>query len=78
MSIYEETFPLRCSFDEFEAFLRASRRHASGWIGFYWGQTPQELKTSSEIVDAIVLKWLELFQALGGEFRDGRMIQASR
>lgn len=75
--VVEETFPLRCSFQEFETFLRTSRRHASGWIGFYWGQTPEELKSSSQLADAIVLKWLDLFQALGGEFRDGRTIPAS-
>ncbi|MFO0870338.1 MAG: cellulase family glycosylhydrolase [Pirellulales bacterium] len=41
--VIEETFPLQCSADEFREFLRASRRQATGWIGFYWGQTVEEL-----------------------------------
>ena len=32
------------SLDEFEKFLFASRDHAHGWVGFYWGKTPAELR----------------------------------
>jgi hypothetical protein len=36
--------------------------HAAGWIGFYWGRTPEELRRSTAISDALTLGWLELFQ----------------
>ena len=38
--VIEETFPLSCSIEELEQFIEESRGVASGWIGFYWGQTP--------------------------------------
>ncbi|HEX5035204.1 MAG TPA: cellulase family glycosylhydrolase, partial [bacterium] len=42
--VIEETFTLQAPLEEFEKFLFASRGHARGWIGFYWGKTPQELR----------------------------------
>jgi hypothetical protein len=35
---------------------------ACGWVGFYWGKTPEELRRSDRIEDALTLAWLELFQ----------------
>ncbi|MBE7558377.1 cellulase family glycosylhydrolase [bacterium] len=64
--VIEETFPLRCGQDEFERFLLGSRGMAGGWIGFYWGETPAELRRSHEIGDAMMLGWLELFQKHAG------------
>ncbi|MFO0821270.1 MAG: cellulase family glycosylhydrolase [Pirellulales bacterium] len=46
--VIEETFPLACKPDEFRRFLAESRRDARGWIGFYWGETPAELRTRLE------------------------------
>lgn len=60
--LIEETFPLACSPHELEEFLDASRKHAAGWIGFYWGQTPEELRQLKTIPAAMTLGWLELFQ----------------
>lgn len=60
--VIEETFPLKCSTDEFGEFLERSREHAAGWVGFYWGKPPSELRQSKTIADAILLKWLEFFQ----------------
>ena len=60
--VIEETFPLMCGVEEFELFLRRSKNHAAGWIGFYWGQTPGELKQSKTIADAMTLGWLEIFR----------------
>lgn len=60
--VIEETFPLACSAAELEEFIEASKKHAAGWIGFYWGKTPDELRQSNTIPDAITLKWLEMFQ----------------
>jgi hypothetical protein len=63
--VIEETFPLACSLEELEAFIDGSRGIAAGWIGFYWGKTPRELRRSGTIGDAITLKWLELFERMG-------------
>ncbi|HVC96847.1 MAG TPA: cellulase family glycosylhydrolase [Pirellulales bacterium] len=60
--LIEETFPLKCSMDEFERFVEESKKHAAGWIGFYWGKPPEELRRSKEIRDALVLAWLEFFE----------------
>ena len=69
--IIEETFPLKCSLPEFERFLDGSRKTASGWIGFYWGKTPEEYRRSKTIADAMMLGWLELFQKKTKEFTSG-------
>jgi hypothetical protein len=60
--LVEETFPLACSPQEFEQFIEGSRRHAAGWLGFYWGKPPEELRRSKAISDALTLGWLELFR----------------
>jgi hypothetical protein len=63
--LVEETFPLRCSKAELEAFLEKSEGVAAGWIGFYWGTTPAALRKSKTIGDAITLAWLEVFEKRG-------------
>lgn len=63
--VIEETFPMKCSAAEFETFLDRSGEHAAGWIGFYWGKPPEELRKSKEIGDALLLVWLDLFQKKG-------------
>jgi hypothetical protein len=60
--VIEETFPLKCSPEELERFLDASRESACGWIGFFWGQGPDELRKSKELGDILTASWLELFQ----------------
>lgn len=60
--IIEETFPLRCTMTEFDTFFQRSRAQAAGWIGFYWGRTPEECRRSKALVDALMLAWLEWFQ----------------
>ena len=60
--VVEETFPLQCGADELRRFIEGSRQTAAGWLGFYWGRTPDELRTSREIGDALMLAWLEMFQ----------------
>jgi hypothetical protein len=59
--VIEETFPLKCSITEFTQFFDGSKKHASGWIGFYWGTPPEDLRKSKNIGDAITLAWLEFF-----------------
>lgn len=46
--VIEETFPLACKPAEFRKFLKESRGDARGWIGFYWGETPTELRERLE------------------------------
>jgi hypothetical protein len=60
--VIEEMFPLNCPFPEFERFLDESRKPASGWIGFYWGKTPDEYRRSNTNQDALMVGWLEMFQ----------------
>jgi hypothetical protein len=60
--LVEEMFPLSCSAAELERFIDESRGLAAGWVGFYWGKTPEECRRSNTIADAITLSWLELFQ----------------
>jgi hypothetical protein len=60
--LIEETFPLACSPQELEQFIEGSRKHAVGWLGFYWGKPPEELRRSKTTPDALTLGWLELFE----------------
>jgi hypothetical protein len=68
--LIEETFPLACSAGELEEFIDGSGKHAAGWIGFYWGKPPEELRRSKEIGDALTLGWLELFEKKAKAYRD--------
>ena len=60
----EETFPLNCDAKDLRTFLQRSRPLAAGWIGFYWGKTPRELRPSTRPSDQLMLSWLELFQTI--------------
>ncbi len=60
--VIEEIFPLTCSTPEISTFIDASQKHATGWIGFYWGKTPEEYRRGNTRQDALILSWLELFQ----------------
>jgi hypothetical protein len=59
--IIEEMFPLKCSIEELGRFVEGSRKVACGWIGFYWGKPPEELRQSKTIADAMMLGWLDYF-----------------
>jgi hypothetical protein len=63
--VIEEIFPLACSAKELSLFIEDSKRSATGWIGFYWGRTPDEYRKGSTMQDAMVLSWLESFQEQG-------------
>jgi hypothetical protein len=62
--VIEETFPLKCTSAELAGFIRTSKKSAAGWISFYWGKPPAELRRSRELKDAILLQWLEQFEQL--------------
>jgi len=68
--VVEETFPLKCSPAELEQFIDGSKKHATGWIGFYWGKPPEELRKSKELKDAVMLAWLEWFEKKAKVMRD--------
>ena len=68
--VIEETFPLKCSVEEFGQFIDKSKKHAAGWIGFYWGKPPEELRKSKTIPDAMMLGWLEYFQKGAAELNE--------
>jgi hypothetical protein len=70
--LVEETFPKACSPEELDDFIEGSRQHAAGWIGFYWGKPPEELRRSKSISDALTLGWLELFQRRAKALEKGR------
>ena len=59
--VVEETFPLKCSPAELAAFVEKAGPDAAGWISFYWGTPPAELRKSKRAVDALILDWLERF-----------------
>jgi hypothetical protein len=60
--VIEETFLLRCTAKELGQFIDGSRKYAAGWMGFYWGQTPEELSRSTNIGDSLTAAWLKLFR----------------
>ncbi|MDA7893393.1 glycerophosphodiester phosphodiesterase family protein [bacterium] len=60
--IIEETFVLKCGADELGKFIERSREHATGWIGFYWGSMPEEIRPAKTLPEAFTLQWLELFE----------------
>lgn len=60
--VIEETFPLKCTAAELGQFIHDSRSRAAGWIGFYWGKTPGEIRPAKTVPEALTLGWLELFQ----------------
>ena len=62
--VIEETFPLNCSAEELGRFIEQSKSVVAGWMGFYWGRTPDELRQRDEVSDKVALAWLELFQKL--------------
>ncbi|HEY3864097.1 MAG TPA: cellulase family glycosylhydrolase [Verrucomicrobiae bacterium] len=60
--VIEETFPLGCSMEELAQFIEGSRKTATGWIGFYWGETiAQYHEDKQKPYSARVAEWLEYF-----------------
>jgi hypothetical protein len=64
--VVEETFPLKCSPKELGEFIAKAGTHAAGWISFYWGTPPEDLRRSKALGDAIQLDWLERFGKRAG------------
>jgi hypothetical protein len=70
--VIEEFFPFECKPQDLPAFIEKTRKHASGWIGFYWGQGVAELAKSNEKVDEMTRGWLELFPKMRPRPREGQ------
>lgn len=69
--VVEEIFPLECDVEELEHWMRSVREDVAGWIGFYWGATPEELRaTQTSISNALTLNWLQFFQRAAPEFAE--------
>jgi hypothetical protein len=62
--VVEELAPLNCSIPSLKQFIESSKTDAAGWLGFYWGKTPDEYRKSTASQDALTLGWLELFQKM--------------
>jgi len=62
--VIEETFPLACTIEEMDDFLKRSKSRAEGYISFYWGRTIAEYDAASEKkeLSALVGAWLKYFQ----------------
>lgn len=60
--VIEELFPLNCSSGELREFISRSRQSATGWISFYWGQSPEQLRGSTNQADILTRDWLQVFQ----------------
>ena len=73
--VIEETFPLKCDPAELATFIDRSHGTAHGWIGFYWGRTPRQLRPPKTIGEALTLGWLELFQKRAAAVKAGRKPQ---
>lgn len=59
--LIEESFPLKCSVEEFEQFL--DQIQPTGLTGFYWGQTIEELTPPQSIGEGLTRSWLEMFRS---------------
>ncbi|MCA9221433.1 MAG: cellulase family glycosylhydrolase, partial [Planctomycetales bacterium] len=62
--VVEETFPLRCSPEDLEAFIADADKNSAGWISFYWGRTIDEHADPKSIGEAITRDWLVRFRRL--------------
>ncbi|MBL9179344.1 MAG: cellulase family glycosylhydrolase [Verrucomicrobiaceae bacterium] len=62
--VIEETFPLNCTIEEMDEFLKKSRARAEGHVSFYWGRTIEELSSATEKkeIAALIAKWFSYFR----------------
>lgn len=57
--VVEETFPLKCSATDLEAFMHGSQNRVQGWISFFWG-TP-ETTANPSLSAAVTADWTDRF-----------------
>lgn len=63
--VIEETFPLSCTIEEMDDFLKRSKPRAEGYISFYWGRTAAEYEAATEqkLAAGLISQWLKHFRA---------------
>lgn len=62
--VVEETYPMRCSADEYADFLRRSRGAASGWLAHFWSLTPEDLEGKTDRASVLMRESLDAFRSL--------------
>lgn len=69
--VIEEMFPLECTVEELDEFIRGSKSIAEGWISFYWGRTIQDYESTvvPGIAEAIMVNWLKYFRDQAPAYR---------
>ncbi len=62
--VIEETFPLSCTTDEMDDFIKRSKSRTSGYVSFYWGRTIADYSaaTTQKEIAAMMITWLNYFQ----------------
>jgi len=67
--LIEETFPLECDVKDLDAFVERSRPLADGWIGFYWGKTPDDYKRQKPtLAGGLMREWLKYFRSKAADW----------
>jgi len=67
--LIEETFPLSCSIEEMDDFLKRSKPRTAGTISFYWGRTIPEYAAEPKLESSHVGAWLKYFQQQAGAMK---------
>jgi hypothetical protein len=69
--VIEETFPLSCTLEEMDDFLRRSKARTEGYVSFYWGRTIEEYEKSADQkeLSALMVAWLKLFREKAPEMK---------
>ena len=60
--VIEETFPLNCSFADFDKFFDAAKPRVAGWVAHYFGHTPAEHRAGAEPAGKLVAEFLDSWQ----------------
>ena len=62
--VIEETFPLSCTVEEMDAFLKRSKSRTEGYVSFYWGRTSSEYAAAKDkkMAAALIGGWLDYFK----------------
>ena len=72
--LVEEVFPLRCSGVEMESFVDRAGPLAAGWVSFYWGKSPGELRQSKQFADGLMLDWLTRFERRAAKMKGNNSV----
>jgi len=71
--VIEETFPLSCTMEEMDDFIKRSKDRAEGYLSFYWGRTSAEYAaataTQAREIATLMGAWLRYFRAQADSMR---------